>query len=154
MGTSTAQDVLGLTDFDGKVTGSTSDSAKDTAKPQFRNASDEPVARVSGEYDDQSEPHPDEAQLAAASESDLPLIDRMRKRLTTLERLHDQVEELSRFIMAEVPGEPSQSEGAIETAIRLIREGGSPRDPARRHERSKDHGLTVEPKPAPDEPAG
>jgi len=33
-----------------------------------------------------------------------------------------QIERLANFIMAEVPGEPSQSEGAIDTAIRIIRQ--------------------------------
>ena len=33
----------------------------------------------------------------------------------------EQIDKLAKFIMAEVPGEPSQSEGAIDTAIRIIR---------------------------------
>jgi hypothetical protein len=33
-----------------------------------------------------------------------------------------QIARLARFIMEEVPGEPSQSEGAVECAIRIIRE--------------------------------
>ncbi len=32
-----------------------------------------------------------------------------------------QVEQLGNFIMSDVPGEPSQSEGAVEIAIRLIK---------------------------------
>ena len=32
-----------------------------------------------------------------------------------------QIESLGYFIMNEVPGEPSQSQGAVETAIRLLR---------------------------------
>jgi len=36
-------------------------------------------------------------------------------------RLDAQIKKLADFIMAEVPGEPSQSEGAIDTAIRIIR---------------------------------
>ena len=32
-----------------------------------------------------------------------------------------QIDRLANFIMAEVPGEPSQSEGAGDTAIRVIR---------------------------------
>ena len=32
-----------------------------------------------------------------------------------------QIESLGNFIMNEVPGEPSQSQGAVETAIRLLR---------------------------------
>jgi hypothetical protein len=39
------------------------------------------------------------------------------------ESLEDQVKRLADFIMFEVPGEPSQSEGAIDCAIRIIREG-------------------------------
>lgn len=38
------------------------------------------------------------------------------------EDLHEQVDTLAKFIMAEVPGEPSQSQGAVDTAIRIIRE--------------------------------
>ena len=37
------------------------------------------------------------------------------------ETAQQQIDRLARFIMEEVPGEPSQSEGAIDTAIRLIR---------------------------------
>ncbi len=33
----------------------------------------------------------------------------------------NQIEQLGNFIMGDVPGEPSQSEGAVETAIRLIK---------------------------------
>lgn len=33
-----------------------------------------------------------------------------------------QIERLANFIMEEVPGEPSQSEGAVDTAIRWMRE--------------------------------
>lgn len=36
------------------------------------------------------------------------------------EPLDAQVDRLAKFIMAQVPGEPSQSEGAIDTAIRLL----------------------------------
>lgn len=38
------------------------------------------------------------------------------------EPVDDQIHRLARFIMDEVPGEPSQGEGAIDCAIRLIRE--------------------------------
>jgi hypothetical protein len=34
----------------------------------------------------------------------------------------DQIQRLANFIMHEIPGEPSQSEGAVDTAIRLLRE--------------------------------
>lgn len=37
------------------------------------------------------------------------------------EHPQDQVDRLAAFILAEVDGEPSQSEGAIDTAIRVIR---------------------------------
>lgn len=40
----------------------------------------------------------------------------------------DQIDELANFIMAEVPGEPSRSEGAVECAIRIIREVRAERD--------------------------
>lgn len=33
----------------------------------------------------------------------------------------DQIDELAAFIIAEIPGEPSQNEGAVATAIRLLR---------------------------------
>jgi hypothetical protein len=32
-----------------------------------------------------------------------------------------QIDRLATFIMDEVPGEPSQSQGAVDTAIRIIR---------------------------------
>ncbi|WP_419817018.1 hypothetical protein [Glaciibacter flavus] len=38
------------------------------------------------------------------------------------ESLASQVERLAQFIMDKVPGEPSQNEGAIDTAIRLLGE--------------------------------
>lgn len=34
----------------------------------------------------------------------------------------DEIEKLAQFIIQEVPGEPSRSEGAIETAIRVLGE--------------------------------
>lgn len=37
------------------------------------------------------------------------------------ETLKSQVDRLAKFIVAEIPGEPSQSEGAVDTAIRLLR---------------------------------
>lgn len=42
--------------------------------------------------------------------------------MTKNETLQSQVKRLAEFIMAEVPGEPSQNEGAIDCAIRIIRE--------------------------------
>ena len=40
------------------------------------------------------------------------------------ESCEDQIERLARFIMDEIPGEPSRSEGAVDTAIRLLRKHG------------------------------
>ena len=37
------------------------------------------------------------------------------------ETAEQQIDRLARFIMEEVPGEPSQSQGAVDTAIRIIR---------------------------------
>lgn len=37
--------------------------------------------------------------------------------------LAEQINYLAEFIMREVPGEPSQNEGAVECAIRVMREG-------------------------------
>jgi len=37
------------------------------------------------------------------------------------EPLESQIGRLARFIMAEFPGEPSRPEGAVDTAIRLLR---------------------------------
>lgn len=39
------------------------------------------------------------------------------------ERALAQVDKLANFIMAEIPGEPSKSEGAVDCAIRLLRQG-------------------------------
>ena len=38
------------------------------------------------------------------------------------ETAKSQIDRLGKFIMDEVPGEPSRSEGAVDTAIRIIRE--------------------------------
>lgn len=38
------------------------------------------------------------------------------------ESLESQIKRLGSFIMDEVPGEPSRSEGAVDVAIRVIRE--------------------------------
>lgn len=37
------------------------------------------------------------------------------------ESLQKQIDRLAKFIMDEIPGEPSQNEGAVDTAIRLLR---------------------------------
>ena len=38
------------------------------------------------------------------------------------ETAQEQIDRLARFIMEKVHGEPSQSQGAVDTAIRLLRE--------------------------------
>lgn len=38
------------------------------------------------------------------------------------ETAQEQVDRLARFILREVEGEPSESQGAVDTAIRIIRE--------------------------------
>jgi len=42
--------------------------------------------------------------------------------VSQVESLKSQIDRLAAFIMEEVPGEPSQNEGAVDTAIRVIRE--------------------------------
>jgi hypothetical protein len=37
------------------------------------------------------------------------------------ESLKSQIKRLADFIIAEIPGEPSQSQGAVDTAIRIMR---------------------------------
>lgn len=37
------------------------------------------------------------------------------------DHLREQIDKLASFILAEVPGEPSQNEGAVDTAVRIIR---------------------------------
>lgn len=44
--------------------------------------------------------------------------------------LREQIDRLAKFIMAEIPGEPSLSEGAVDTAIRLLRSRAAPCPPA------------------------
>ena len=41
---------------------------------------------------------------------------------TKPERARDQIARLAKYIVDEVPGEPSQSEGAVDTAIRIMKE--------------------------------
>lgn len=41
--------------------------------------------------------------------------------MTNCTAAEQQIDELAQFIMAEIPGEPSKSEGAVDTAIRLLR---------------------------------
>ena len=48
--------------------------------------------------------------------------DIIRRPKTVLEsHLQNEIKRLADFIMAEVPGEPSESEGAVDTAIRIIK---------------------------------
>lgn len=42
--------------------------------------------------------------------------------MESVESAEQQIKRLARFIMEEIPGEPSQSEGAVDTAIRLLRQ--------------------------------
>ena len=51
-----------------------------------------------------------------------------------IEMEKSQIDLLAEFIMAEVPGEPSKSEGAGECAIRIIRQLTAERDAARADE--------------------
>ena len=39
-----------------------------------------------------------------------------------METLEHQVQRLANFIMENIPGEPSQDEGAVDCAIRLLRD--------------------------------
>jgi hypothetical protein len=51
------------------------------------------------------------------------------------QRVHDlelQIDALANYILSEVPGEPSQSEGAVDTAIRVMREQRTQLDNVRR----------------------
>lgn len=41
------------------------------------------------------------------------------------EALESQIDRLAKFIMAEIPGEPSRDEGAVDCAIRIMREAKS-----------------------------
>jgi len=49
-----------------------------------------------------------------------------KKQVVPKEKLRSQVKRLANFIMARVPGEPSKSQGAIDTAIRIIEAGLAP----------------------------
>ncbi len=42
-------------------------------------------------------------------------------------RLAKQIQTLADFIMREIPGEPSQDQGAVDTAIRLLRAAYQPK---------------------------
>lgn len=47
----------------------------------------------------------------------------VRSMETVIAYLDDQIDRLARFIMDEIEGEPSEDEGAVDTAIRLLRAG-------------------------------
>lgn len=51
---------------------------------------------------------------------DEQVIQRVLQYEPRMRELEEQIERLARFIMDEVPGEPSQSQGAVDTAIRII----------------------------------
>lgn len=44
----------------------------------------------------------------------------LQRDYSTNEDFKGQIEKLANFIMENIPGEPSQSEGAVDTAIRLL----------------------------------
>ena len=52
------------------------------------------------------------------SEDDGEDVNGLEEKVDTAE---EQIDRLANFIMSEVPGEPSQSEGAVDCAIRIIR---------------------------------
>lgn len=45
---------------------------------------------------------------------------RERNGIRMTDQSSDQINELAKFIMERIPGEPSRSEGAVDTAIRLL----------------------------------
>lgn len=55
--------------------------------------------------------------------------------------LHEQIDKLGTFILEHVQGEPSQSEGAIDTAIRVI--AATQRALGAAHELLRAHGISV-----------
>lgn len=57
--------------------------------------------------------------------------------------LGEQIDRLAKFIMDEIPGEPSQSEGAVDTAIRLLRERATPTAQRVAAGDLKDHATTL-----------
>ena len=65
-------------------------------------------------------------------------IERLATLLREKEEAEGQIKQLADFIVAEVPGEPSQSQGAVETAVRVMRPPAATLAPLRsskRHER-------------------
>lgn len=58
--------------------------------------------------------------------------------------LEKQIDALANFIMAEIPGEPSQSQGAVDTAIRVMRTMQAERDALRaENERLRDEAKNA-----------
>jgi hypothetical protein len=64
----------------------------------------------------------EEAQDASASDvvEVANLMSERHAHQQAMQGLQGQIDQLAKFIMANVPGEPSQSQGAVETAIRII----------------------------------
>jgi len=50
-------------------------------------------------------------------------VETKKKRVRVREPLKSQIKRLAEFIMKSVPGEPSRSEGAVDTAIRVMKAG-------------------------------
>ena len=53
---------------------------------------------------------------------ELAILRNIRAAIEKGENALAQIDELATFILEEVPGEPSRSEGAVDTAIRLLRQ--------------------------------
>jgi hypothetical protein len=72
------------------------------------------------------------------------LADRLQEEVAKLtaerDHLDGEIKRLADFIMAEVPGEPSQSQGAVDTAIRVIRALTAERDRLRELTAGVDEG--------------
>ena len=51
------------------------------------------------------------------------LAEQVAKRDIRITHLSGEIDRLARFIMDEIEGEPSEDEGAVDTAIRLLRAG-------------------------------
>ncbi len=64
---------------------------------------------------------PNNAMLRATRESQGRVNYERDRPAEAAESLSSQIDRLANFIMREVPGEPSQSEGAVDTAIRWMR---------------------------------
>jgi len=55
------------------------------------------------------------------SDDNIPAYEPFKNYHDVTDSLGSQIDRLANFIMAEIPGEPSQSEGAVDTAIRWMR---------------------------------